>query len=162
MPEARTDATRWRRCNACKKPIGYGATYWICNVSTCNRPRTGLSFCSVSCWEVHLPGANHREAWALERTAPAGAGAEEAAEAAGRRRLVRGPSPRGGAPEAPEEVLIVASRLKEYIRARSGYHTSDGVLEPLSEVVRALCEEAIQNARREGRRTVLERDFPRR
>ena len=66
-----TDATQWRRCSACKNPIGFGSKYWVCNVSTCNRKRTALAFCSVTCWEVHLPGANHRESWAEERIAPA-------------------------------------------------------------------------------------------
>lgn len=61
---------RWRRCSACKEPIAFGATYWTCNVSTCNRKRTALVFCTVTCWEVHLPGANHRESWAVEQTAP--------------------------------------------------------------------------------------------
>jgi len=61
---------QWRRCSACKGPITVGARYWTCNVSTCNRKRTGLVFCSVTCWEVHLPGANHRESWAVEQTAP--------------------------------------------------------------------------------------------
>ncbi|MFQ5418292.1 MAG: hypothetical protein ACE5FL_14800 [Myxococcota bacterium] len=61
---------QWRRCSACKEPIACGALYWTCNVSTCNRKRTGLVFCSVTCWEVHLPGANHRKSWAVEQTAP--------------------------------------------------------------------------------------------
>ncbi len=65
-----TDASPWRRCSACKGPIALGATYWTCNVSTCNRKRTALVFCTVTCWEVHLPMANHRETWAVERTAP--------------------------------------------------------------------------------------------
>jgi len=54
----------------CKKNIAYKAKYYICNVSTCNRKRTGLSFCTVSCWDAHLPEVRHREAWAEERTAP--------------------------------------------------------------------------------------------
>lgn len=54
----------------CKKPIAFKAKYWVCNVSTCNRKRTGLAFCEVSCWDAHLPMMNHREAWAEERTAP--------------------------------------------------------------------------------------------
>ena len=159
MAEERT----WRRCSACKKPIDLGATYWVCSVSTCNRKRTGLAFCSVSCWEVHLPGANHREAWALERTAPLTPGDDgTAAPAAGapRRRLVRGPAPSRADTGPPREVLVVASRLKDYVRAVAGYNTSDGVLEPLSDIVRAACDEAIRNARSEGRRTVLERDVP--
>ena len=157
MPEA----TAWRRCSACKKPIALGAVYWTCNVSTCNQKRTALCFCSVSCWEVHLPGANHREAWAVEKRAPKtpdGGGAVASAGAGGVRRLVRSAAPPAPAP-APEEVLIVASRLKEYVRLRSGYNTSDRVLEPLSEIVRRIVDQAIENARRDGRMTVLDRDI---
>jgi hypothetical protein len=64
------NADYWRKCNSCKKPISYRATYWTCNVSTCNRKRTGLFFCSVSCWDAHLPIVNHRESWAEEHQAP--------------------------------------------------------------------------------------------
>ena len=153
----------WRRCSACKQPIAFAAKYWACSVSTCNRERTALVFCTVSCWEVHLPGANHREAWAVEKTAPASGAERPAAAPAGpsgpTRRIVAGPSP--AQPAAPEEVLIVASRLKDYIRARSGFNTSDRVLAPLSVIVRRICDEAIQNARGEGRTTVLDRDIPR-
>ena len=172
-----TEPGIWRRCSACKQPIALGAPYWVCNVSTCNRARTALAFCSLTCWEVHLPGAHHREAWALERTAPrsaespAAAGgataprsapaasvAAGAAERAGQRRLVRPAAP--GRNAAPREVLVIASRLKDYVRARSGFHTSDAVLEALSEAIRNLCDEAILKAEREGRRTILERDVP--
>lgn len=152
------DPTAWRRCSACKNPIALGATYWVCSVSTCNQTRTALAFCTVSCWDAHLPVARHREAWAEERTAPARA--ESAVEKTGQRRIVRpgGTTP----PPAPSEadVLIVASRLKDYIRAKSGYNTSDRVLGPLSVIVRRIVDEAIRNAQREGRRTVLDRDIP--
>ncbi|MGE0616563.1 MAG: hypothetical protein AB7P04_13085 [Bacteriovoracia bacterium] len=60
----------WKKCNSCKNPIGYRATYWVCNVSTCNRKRTGLSFCTVACWDAHVPMMNHRESWAVELQAP--------------------------------------------------------------------------------------------
>jgi hypothetical protein len=163
-----TEATPWRRCSACKKPIALGAVYWACNVSTCNQKRTALCFCSVSCWEVHLPGANHREAWAVEKRAPTTpeAGAEPAPPASagtgGVRRLVRPAAPPSTPPveKVPREVLIVASRLKDYVRARVGYNTSDRVLEPLSDIVRRIVDEAIENARRDGRMTVLDRDLP--
>ena len=159
------DEAQWRRCSACKEPIALGATYWTCNVSTCNRKRTGLVFCTVSCWEVHLPTANHREAWAVEKTAPAtpedgAAGAKAAPPKSGRRRLVRPESSAKPTPEVPREILIVASRLKDYIRARSGYNTSDRALAPLSDIVRRVCDEAMENARRDGRTTVLDRDVP--
>jgi hypothetical protein len=158
------DVTPWRRCSACKKPIALGAVYWTCNVSTCNQKRTALVFCTLSCWEVHLPGANHREAWAVERRAPAtpepGAAPapKPAPEARSARRIVVSTPVKQ--PDAPLEVLIVASRLKDYVRARSGYNTSDRVLEPLSEIVRRVVDQAIENARRDGRMTVLDRDVP--
>jgi len=158
-----TPESQWRRCSACKQPIAFGAKYWACSVSTCNRERTALVFCNLSCWEVHLPDANHREAWAVEKQAPASgetpspAAAGAQPKATGARRIPVTPA---RAPAEPEEVLIVASRLKDYIRARSGYNTSDKVLAPLSAIVRRVCETAIQNARSEGRTTVLERDVP--
>ena len=45
----------WKRCSSCKNAIGFERIYWVCNVSTCNRKRTGLVFCTVSCWDAHLP-----------------------------------------------------------------------------------------------------------
>jgi hypothetical protein len=73
MTEAAADPTLWKKCSSCKKSIGYGALYWVCNVSTCNRKRTGLAFCTVACWDAHQPMMNHRESWAEERTAPTAA-----------------------------------------------------------------------------------------
>ena len=60
----------WRECSECKKPIAHGQKYFVCNVSTCNRKRNSYVFCSVHCWDAHLPLANHREAWAVEEQAP--------------------------------------------------------------------------------------------
>ncbi len=57
------------------------------------------------------------------------------------------------------EVLVVASKLKNYIRAKSGMNTSGAVMSALSEKVRQLCDQAIDNAKREGRKTVMDRDF---
>lgn len=178
------ESTAWKRCNACKQPIAFGQPYWVCNVSTCNRKRTALSFCSVSCWEVHLPIANHREAWAEERRAPSQAEhrAEQARSASaakppgrsspGRPKAARSEPPRPtpttirrpgrSAGVAEDEILIVASRLKDYIRHRSGFNTSDRVLRVLSDAVRRECDAAIDHARRAERQTVLDRDLPRR
>ena len=161
----------WKNCSACKDPIDFSSVYYVCNVSTCNRSRTALRFCSVSCWEVHLPVARHRESWAEERTAPTAAEAarEAAAEAGGavgdrkpRRTIAKGTrassSTSARSAAEPQEVLIVASRLKDYVRAVSSYNTSEGVLEPLSEIVRSEIRKAIEKARSEGRKTVLDRD----
>jgi hypothetical protein len=158
---------RWRRCSACKKDIPLGGDYWACNVSTCNRKRTGLSFCSVECWEVHLPGANHRDSWAVEKKAPMTPDPSPEVQLA----AVRGPRsgfkreasppPRAVAQaKLPDETLVVMSRLKEYIRAKSGFNTSERVLKPLSDIVRKVADEAIRNAERAERKTVLDRDVP--
>jgi histone H3/H4 len=58
-----------------------------------------------------------------------------------------------------KETLIVASKLKNYIKARSGMNTSADVLEVLSDFVRHQANDAIDRAREEGRRTVKARDF---
>jgi len=58
------------RCSACRKDIPFGAIHWVCSVSTCNRARTQLVFCSVACWDSHLSTLRHREAWAVEERAP--------------------------------------------------------------------------------------------
>lgn len=165
-----TEPNQWRRCSVCKKPIALGAQYWVCNVSTCNRKRTGLVFCTVSCWDAHLPTAHHRESWAEERVAPrtleepeaptAKSPPKPASKPTGTRRIVRDPAPARAHDDAPREILIVASRLKDYVRARSGFNTSDGVLAPLSDIVRRVCDEAIRNAERDGRKTILDRDVP--
>jgi histone H3/H4 len=131
-----------------------------------------MVFCSVTCWEVHLPIANHRESWAVEKQAPLSTEAPSPAESpraektgdsqrsTGVRRIVRGASEQPATERVPKEVLIVASRLKDYIRAKSGYKTSERVLDPLSNIVRKVCDEAIRNAQRDGRMTVLDRDIP--
>ena len=156
----------WRRCSACKRDIQLGARYWACNVSTCNRKRTALMFCTVTCWEVHLPEANHREAWAVEKLAPktpeepAAAASGDAPAQAPRRHIVPSGPSRTPSDGVPREILVVASRLKDYVRARSGYNTSERVLGPLSDHVRRICDAAMQNAAREGRRTLLDRDIP--
>lgn len=58
------------------------------------------------------------------------------------------------------EVLVVASKVKNYIRANSGMNTSASVLQALSAKVRQLCDQAIANAKTDGRKTVMDRDFP--
>jgi hypothetical protein len=61
--------------------------------------------------------------------------------------------------DVPHEVLIIASKLKQYVRARGDMNTSDSVMEILSRRVRALCDDAILRAREDGRKTLMDRDF---
>ena len=148
-------AERWRRCSACKNDIAVGSVYWVCSVSTCNRKRTALVFCSVDCWEIHLPTERHREAWAVEERAPSVPDPPEGTPRKRRPRLVAGEMSEAG------EILIVASRLKAYIRSGAGFNTSDTVLPVLSDAIRRICDQAIRNTRSAGRQTVLDRDIPR-
>ena len=60
----------WRSCSNCKKPIGFSQIYYVCSVSTCNKKRGGFVFCSVDCWDAHLPFARHRSSSAVEERAP--------------------------------------------------------------------------------------------
>jgi len=57
-----------------------------------------------------------------------------------------------------KEVMVVASKIKNYIREQSGMNTSAGVLDALSDRLRAICDKAIENARQDGRKTVKDRD----
>lgn len=156
----------WRKCSSCKKPIAFNSIYYVCSVSTCNNLRTGYVFCSVHCFERHLPGARHKDAAAVEKTAPsAQAAANESQEAArAPARVFATSSPAGGKPQTssaatPREVLVIASRLKDYIHARSEFNTSASVMDALSDHLRIICDRAIDNARAEGRKTVMDRDF---
>jgi histone H3/H4 len=58
-----------------------------------------------------------------------------------------------------EEVLVVVSKLKNYIRAKSDFNTAGNVAPKLSEMVRRMCDQAIERARSDGRKTVMDRDF---
>lgn len=57
------------------------------------------------------------------------------------------------------EVLVVVSKLKAYVKNKSGMSTSGAVAEVLSNKVRALCDEAIAKAEQAKRKTVMDRDF---
>jgi len=57
------------------------------------------------------------------------------------------------------EVLVVASKVKAYIKEKGDMKTSASVLSALSDRIRGMCEEAIENARSDGRKTVLDRDI---
>jgi hypothetical protein len=132
-------------------------------------------FCSVPCWASHVPTFRHREAWALENTAPslqaylAELKAEESATdkssetvvpaSTGERKKV--PMANSSIPSATNdsEVLVVVSKMKAYIKAKGDMNTSGEVMELLSDRLRRICDEAIRHARQDGRKTVMARDF---
>ena len=169
--------TAWKRCSTCKKELGFAAPYWVCSVSTCNRHNTNYKFCTVACWDSHVATLRHRDAWAVEKTAPSREEweREQAEEVlAAERREARAsappsssssssvmptPLPHVAPGDLPHDVLIVVSKLKADVRARSGMNTSDGVIDILSDKVSELCDAAIEKAAQAGRKTVLDRDF---
>lgn len=56
-------------------------------------------------------------------------------------------------------VLVVASKVKTYIKEKSGMNTSASVMEALTKVVERECNKAIENAKSDKRKTVMDRDF---
>ena len=252
-------ADTWLLCSACRTDIPYGSKYFQCSVSTCNRARMRLVFCSVVCWDSHVATLRHRDSWAEDKIAPTravwerelnsqppepsrlsaaaprpgtpapsttrpfspGAPAPSSAPAPSTtrpfspgapppptarpfspgtpppptarpfspstpaqgvplqgaaapqpaRRIVGDPAPApvsassSGAVHLNDivdrDMMIVVSKLKKYIKDRSGMNCSDAVAEVLSDHVRILCDDSIRAAGREERKTVLDRDVPR-
>ena len=161
----------WKSCTSCRKDIDFLATYWECSVSTCNRKRTGLYFCTVACWDAHLPEARHREAWAVEKKSPSKEAWERESEDAPAKVVVASSKPSAPARrtvgvtstddddgDLPKDVLVVVSKLKKYIKAKSDMKTSDTVIPVLSEELRRICNRAIRVAGQNGRKTVMDRD----
>ncbi len=58
-----------------------------------------------------------------------------------------------------KELLIVVSKLKKYIRSTHGMSTAGNVASALSDSVRNLCDQAIERAEADGRKTLMDRDF---
>ncbi len=58
-----------------------------------------------------------------------------------------------------EDVLVVVSKVKAYIKEKASLSTSDKVSSILTSKVKELCDRAIQNATNDKRKTVLDRDF---
>lgn len=64
-----------------------------------------------------------------------------------------------GSANVPREVLVIASRLKEFVAAKADMNTSASVMDVLSDHLRVICERGIDNARADGRKTLMDRDF---
>ncbi len=56
------------------------------------------------------------------------------------------------------DVLVVASKVKKYIKDKAGMNTSASTVDALSEIVARACDKAIENAKQDGRKTVKDRD----
>ena len=58
------------------------------------------------------------------------------------------------------ETLVVVSKVKAFIKKSADMNTSASIMPILSKVVEDACLKAVENAKKEGRKTVMERDFP--
>jgi len=172
-----TTPSYWKLCSSCKKPISFGGHYFVCSVSTCNSKRTGLAFCSMPCWSAHVPMMGHRNPWAEDMNAPTietWRQQEQKREASQdrreERRIIPGSAQPGREPRSPtielsdgehvpSDVLIVVSKVKAYIHARSEFKTSATANDALSDIIREHCDRAIKQAAAAERSTVMGRDF---
>lgn len=57
------------------------------------------------------------------------------------------------------ETLVVVSKVKAYIKKKAEMNTSASAMPALTKIVEDACNKAIENARRDGRKTVMDRDF---
>ena len=122
-----------------------------------------MVFCQVSCWDAHVPVMGHKDPWALEKEAPS------KAQWAHTQNPESVPKPKpspyfNGGKSNPEksmehEILVVASKVKAYIKSRSGMNTSSSAMEAISDFIRKYADEAITEAKKADRKTVLDRDI---
>ncbi len=143
--------TYWRKCGSCKKDIGYNQVYQVCSV--CGGK---FAFCSVNCWDEHVPIMNHKNAWAEESRSPAKSVTTSDQPV---RRIVNTPTAVSKDSPMETEVLIVASKLKQYVKDKYDLSTSANVMDALSREVRRLTDRAAEKAMAEGRKTLMDRDF---
>ena len=57
------------------------------------------------------------------------------------------------------DILIVTSKVKNYIKEKGDMNTAASVAEALSDKVREVCDEAMENARSAKRKTVRGTDI---
>jgi len=58
-----------------------------------------------------------------------------------------------------DEVLVVASKVKKFIKDEAGLSTSAQAIDQLTVRVQAACDKAVENAKADKRKTVMDRDF---
>lgn len=57
------------------------------------------------------------------------------------------------------EVLVVSSKVKKYIKDKSGMNTSASSMEALTKKLQQIIDQAISKAQSEKRKTVMDRDI---
>ena len=163
------NTTTWKNCSSCKQPITLRSKYYVCSVSSCNVRNTNYVFCSIPCFDKHVPVERHKSAGAIEEVAPATLEAQnkhasapnkQVAAPKGQRRIIgtQQSKPSNKQISKGGDILVIASRFKEFISQQSEFNTSASVMNALSDHLRHVAMQAIDNAREDGRRTVMEQD----
>lgn len=57
------------------------------------------------------------------------------------------------------DTLVVVSKVKAFIKKQSEMNTSSTVMDVLTKIVERECLKAIENAKNDKRKTVMDRDF---
>ncbi len=57
------------------------------------------------------------------------------------------------------ETLVVVSKVKNYIKNKADMNTSATAARALTTIVEEACDKAIEKARSDGRKTIMDRDF---
>ena len=58
------------------------------------------------------------------------------------------------------DILVVTSKVKKMVKQQGGCNTSGETISVLSKAVEALCRRGIENAKADGRKTLMARDIP--
>ncbi len=56
-------------------------------------------------------------------------------------------------------VLVVTSKVKKYVKEKADMNTSGSASEALTKIVEKAIDQAIEHAKGDGRKTVMDRDF---
>jgi histone H3/H4 len=58
-----------------------------------------------------------------------------------------------------EEILVVTSKVKKFIKEKGEMNTSAETIDMLTKAVERLCAKGIESAKADGRKTVMARDI---
>jgi histone H3/H4 len=58
------------------------------------------------------------------------------------------------------EILVVASKVKGYIKEKGGCNTSASTMDAVTALVTKILDKSIENAKADGRKTVMDKDIP--
>lgn len=57
------------------------------------------------------------------------------------------------------DILVVASKIKKYVKEKAQMNTSANAFPALTDLVAKAIDRAIEHAKQEGRKTVMDRDI---